>query len=89
MEQQNCVEKITIRESITLRQDQPVMSPDLRKELQENSERFQPTETHDDAVARNYFWSIEGDFIYRRHTRTSSSLPRAERRIIPNSTEVS
>ena len=43
------------------------MSPDLRKELQENSERFQPTETHDDAVARNYFWSIEADFIYRRH----------------------
>ena len=44
------------------------MSPDLRKELQENSERFQPTETHGDAVARNYFWSIEGDFIYRHHT---------------------
>ena len=42
---------------------QPVMSQDLKEELQGNSERSQPTEAHDDAEARNDFWSIEGDFI--------------------------
>ena len=49
----------------TLRRDQPVMSEDLREELQGNSERSQTTK--DDAEARNDFWSMEGDFIYRHH----------------------
>ena len=44
------------------------MSEELREELPGNSERSQPTEeTKDDAKARNYFWSMEGDFIYRHH----------------------
>ena len=55
-----------VRES-TLKRDQPVMSDDLREELHGNSERSQPTETKDDAEARNDFWSMEGDFIYRHH----------------------
>ena len=40
-----------VRES-TPRQDQPVMSEDLREEPQENSERSQPTESQDDAEAQ-------------------------------------
>ena len=53
-----------IRES-TPRQYQLVGSEDLKEELQRNSERSQPTETKDDAEARNDFWSMEGDFIHR------------------------
>ena len=53
-----------VRES-TPRRDQLEMSEDLREELQGNLERSHPTETKDDAEARNDFWSIEGDFIYR------------------------
>ena len=30
-------------------------------------EEFQPEETEDDAEAREDFWSIQGDFIYRHH----------------------
>ena len=51
----------------SLRRDQPVMSEDLREELQGNLERSQPTETKDGAEARNDFWSMEGDIIYRHH----------------------
>ena len=53
-----------VRES-TVRREQPVRSDDLREELQGNSERPQPSETQDDAEARNDFfgqyketWSI-------------------------------
>ena len=51
----------------TLRRDQPVMSEDLRKELQGNWEGSQPTEKKDDAEARNDFWSMEGHFVDRYH----------------------
>ena len=51
----------------TMRREQPVRSEDLREELQGNLERSQPTETNDDAEARNDLWSIQGDFIYRHH----------------------
>ena len=55
-----------VREA-TLWVDQPVRSEDLREDLQVNSEKSQPIdETKDDAEARNDFWSIEGDFIYRQ-----------------------
>ena len=67
MEQQNFVEEIMDRES-TPWQYHPVRSEDLRGEFQGNSDGSQPTEAHDDAEARNDFWSIEGDFIYRHHT---------------------
>ena len=62
-----------VRESI-LRRDEPVMSEDLRAELQGNLERSQPTETKDDAEARNDFWSKEGDFIYRHHVEPQVHL---------------
>ena len=49
------------------KRDQPARSENFREELQGNSERSQPTETHDDAEALNDFWSMERDFIYRHH----------------------
>ena len=54
------------RES-TLRREQPVRSEDLRGQLQDEPEGFQPTETKDDTEARADFWSIQGDFIFRHH----------------------
>ena len=54
------------------------MSEDLREERQGDSEKPQPIETHDEAEARNDFWSIEGDYIYRHHTsltRGSGAMP--------------
>ena len=85
MEQRNCVEESTMSENPLLRQDQSVMSQDLREELQGNSERSQPTETQDDAEARDDFWSIEGDFIFRRHTepRVHLYVPKEESFPIP------
>ena len=75
------------RES-TPRLEQPARSDDLREELQGNSERSQPIETKDDAEARNDFWSIEGDFIYRHHIepRVQHYVPKEEN--IPDSTEI-
>ena len=69
----------------TQRQDQRVMSQDLRKELQGNSERCQPTESQDDAEARDDFWSIKGDFIYRHHIepRVQLYVPKEESFPIP------
>ena len=43
-----------VRES-TLRQFFPARSEDLREDLQGNSDRSQPSETHDDAEGRNDF----------------------------------
>ena len=69
----------------TLRRDQPVMGEDLREVIQGNSERSQLTETKDDAEARNDFWSIEGDFIYRHHVepRVQLYVPKEETCPIP------
>ena len=47
----------------TLKRDQPARSEDLREELQENSERSQPSVTKGDAEAQNDFWTMEEDFI--------------------------
>ena len=43
------------------------MSEDLRAELQGSPDKSQPTETQDDAEARNDFWAMEGHFIFRHH----------------------
>ena len=51
----------------TLRREQFVGSEDLSGELPGEPEGPQPTEPKDDAEARNDFWSMEGDFIYRHH----------------------
>ena len=57
------------------------MSEDLREELQGNSEKFQPTDsTKDHAEARNDFWSMKGDNIYRDHVepRVRLFVPKEE-----------
>ena len=63
----------------------PVESEDLRGEFQGNSDGSQPTESHDDAEARNDIWPIEGYFIYRRHTEPRFQLyvPKEESFPIP------
>ena len=60
-------------------------SGDLRDELQGNSEGSQPTETQDGSEARNDFWSIEGDLIYRHHfePRVQLHVPKEEAFPIP------
>ena len=65
--------------------DQPVSSEDLREELPGNSDEPQPAETKEDAEARNDFWSIEGDFIYRHHVepRVQLYVPKEESFPIP------
>ena len=69
-----------VRES-TPRREQVVGSEVLQEELQGNSERSPPTdETIDDAEALPFY-------ILSPSRRTSSSV-RAERRNIPNSTEI-
>ena len=68
-----------IRES-TLMQYELVGSEDFCEELQRSSNGSQPAETQDDAEARNDFWSIEGDFIYRHHVepRVRLGVPKEE-----------
>ena len=44
-----------------------VRCEDLSGELHDEWRESQPTETTDDAEARAGFWSIPGDFIFRRH----------------------
>ena len=49
----------------------------------------QPQDSLPDAgEARNDFWSMSGNFIYRHHVETQSQTLLAERRIIPYSTEI-
>ena len=73
-----------IRES-TPRQYDPVGSEDLSEELQRNSEEPQTAETKEDAEARNDFWSIAGDFIFRHHVepRVHLYVPKEESFPIP------
>ena len=62
---------------------------DVRGEDQQGEKRSPIPPPHDSFLdageAINYFWSMSGNFIYRHHV--SRTLP-AERRIIPNSTEI-
>ena len=71
-----------VRES-TPRREQPVMNQDLREKLQGNSERSQPTETQDDAEARNDFWSLEGDYRHHVEPRVQLHVPKEESFPIP------
>ena len=48
---------------------------------------LQDDSTQDDAEAKNDFWSIKWDFIYRHHVETSQTV-RAEIRIVSHSAEV-
>ena len=71
----------------TPRREQLLRSENVKGELQGEPEGFhQPTETKDDAEARNDFWSIQGHFIYCHHIKRQVQLC-AEGRNIPYSTE--
>ena len=49
---------------------------------------LQDDSTRDDAEAKNDFWSMTGDFIYRHHVEPRGRIVHAERRIISYSDEV-
>ena len=51
----------------TLRREQTERSADFCSELQGERGQCQTTESTDEAEAQADFWSIQGDFIYRRH----------------------
>ena len=68
-----CGRDCGIRKS-TLMRDQPVRSEDLRDDLPRTPEKSHTIdERKDDAEARNDFWPIEGDFIYRHHVEPEFS----------------
>ena len=56
----------------TLRRKFTVRRENLSGESQGDKEEFQSEETKDDAEARKDFWSILGDFIYRRRKKNLS-----------------
>ena len=57
--------------------------PGGSEDLQKNSDRSQPADTKEDAEARNDFWSIEGDFIYRHHVEHRVHLYVPEEELLP------
>ena len=65
-------------------------SEDLSGELQGESGESQPAESTDDAEARADFWSIQGDFIYRRHNepRVQLYVPKEETFTVPLKTRM-
>ena len=64
-------------------------SEDLREELQGNSEKSQPTdETKDDAEPATTFRRWKGFFHSSSSRRTSTSALRADRRNIPDSSDI-
>ena len=68
----------------TLGRESTVRRDNLSGESQGDREEFQ-TETKDDAEAREDFWSIQGDFIYRHHIepRVQLYVPQEESFPIP------
>ena len=77
MEQENCERDHEIRE-LTPRRDQPVMSEDLREELQGNSERSQPTATKDDVKPAVTFgqWKETSLIVITLNLEFSSTCPK-------------
>ena len=64
----NCLEENTESGNSISMRDQPVRGEEISGDLPGSSEKSQPTdEMADDREARNDFWSIEGNYIYRRH----------------------
>ena len=72
----------------TLRREPTARRENLSGEYHGDWEEVQPEETKDDAEAREHFWSIQGDFIYRHHIEPRSSILRVDKRIISYSTEL-
>ena len=69
----------------TLGREPTVRSEDLSGELLGESGESQPAESTDDAEARADFWSIQSDFIYRRHNepRVQLYVPKEETFPVP------
>ena len=69
----------------TRRREQTVRSEDFSGELQGEPGESQPTESTDGAEARADFWSIQGDFICRRHNepRVQLCVPKEETFPVP------
>ena len=74
-------------QELTLRRESTVRRENLSGESHGDREEIQPEETKGDAEARKDFLSIQGDFMYRHHIEPTSSIVRAEKRIISYSTE--
>ena len=59
----------------TLLRDQPEGGEQLRDDLRGESGGSQPIDTMtDDREARNDFWSIEGNYIYRHHVEPRAKI---------------
>ena len=87
MEQLNCLEESTECENPISRGTnfQEVKIPEKKGNLEES----QPTdETKDDVEARNDFWSMEGDFIYRHDVEPRVQQKVANEETFPNCTEI-
>ena len=55
--------------------DQPQRSKERKDDLRGESDRSQPSDiTTNDGEARNVFWSIEGNYIYRHHAEPRVQL---------------
>ena len=69
----------------TLRREFTVKRENLSGESQGDWEESQSEETKNDAEARKYFWSIQGDHIYRQHIepRVQLYVPQEESFPIP------
>ena len=86
MERQNCFGRDhEVREPTLTRNNLEGVKISDKKELQGNSERSQPTETKEDAEARNDVRSMEVDFIHRHHVEPQVKLfvPKEETFRIP------
>ena len=58
----------------TLRRESTVRRENLSGKSHGDREEFQPEETKDDAEDLEYFWSIQGHFIYCHHIEPRSSI---------------
>ena len=68
MEQSSCLGKIRAFRRSILIQDHQTRDEEHKDVLQKESDASQPLDTRtDDGAARNDFWTIEGNFIYRHH----------------------
>ena len=75
----------------TLIRDHPIRGESRWDFLGESEGSLPPPPRYsypDAGEARNDFWSLSGNFIYRHHFLTQSQTLLAERRIIPYSTKI-
>ena len=82
--QQKCLEEIMGSEKSTLVRDQLVRCEENSGDLQGSSDKSQPIDDKtDDTEARDDFWSIEVDCIYRHHVEPRIQLYVAQEETVP------